>query len=170
MGIPLPVLVSLLVLVAAQFVLKRTPFGRHVYAVGNDPEGAVKAGLETRRILAAVYVISGFCAALGGIVSVAQLGAVSPTFGKEREFAAISAAVLGGTSLFGGRGQVFPGTVLGAVLIQTVETGLNIINADPYVYPLIMGTIIFLAVLIDSLRHRQLEKLSRRKIRGGVSV
>ena len=76
---------------------------------------------------------------MGGIVSVAQLGAVSPTFGYQREFAAIAAAVLGGTSLFGGRGNVLPGTIMGAVLIQTVENGLVIINANPYVYPVVTG-------------------------------
>jgi len=69
--------------------------------------------------------------------------------------------VLGGTSLFGGRGKVFPGTVIGAVLIQTVENGLVIINADPYLYPLVMSSIIFLAVLTDSLRYGIWRKLRR---------
>jgi len=112
----------------------------------------VELGLHVSGELASVYVISGCCAALGGIVSVAKLGAVSPTFGSQREFAAIAAAVLGGTSLFGGRGNVLPGTLLGAVLIQTVETGLNMINADPYSYPVVLGAIIFFTVLINRLR------------------
>ena len=92
-------------------------------------EAARKAGLNTGFIIASVYVISGFCAALGGIVALAQLGAVSPTFGSSKEFGAIAAAVLGGTSLFGGRGKVLPGTLLGAVLIQTIDNGLVIANA-----------------------------------------
>ena len=165
LGIPFPILVLAAVLGVAHFVLTRTPFGRHLYAVGNDPEGARKAGLRGDRVIVAVYLTSGLCAALAGIVSVAQLGAVSPTFGKDREFAAISAAVLGGTSLFGGRGSVFPGTILGAILVQTVDAGLNSINADPYVYPLVLGAIIFLTVLVDGFRHRQMEKLGRRPIR-----
>jgi ribose transport system permease protein len=165
LGIPTPVVVFAAVLAAAHFVLTRTPFGRHVYAVGNDPEAAGKAGIRTGRVIAAVYTISGACAALGGLVSVAQLGAVSPTFGNQREFAAIAAAVLGGTSLFGGRGRVFPGTVLGAILIQTVENGLVILNADPYLYPLVMSGIIFIAVLMDSVRHGQLTRMTRRLIR-----
>ena len=78
---------------------------------------------------------------------------------------AVAAAVLGGTSLFGGRGSIFPGTVLGAILIQMIYNGLNILNADPYSYPLITAATIFIAVMIDSLRQRQLERLSRRKIR-----
>lgn len=165
LGIPAPAIVFAAVLVSAHLVLTRTPFGRQIYAIGNDREAAEKAGIATGRVVAIVYVVSGFCAALGGLVSVAQLGAVSPTFGNQREFAAIAAAVLGGTSLFGGRGRVFPGTVLGAVLIQTVENGLVIINANPYVYPLIMSAIIFIAVFTDSARHAQLLKLSRRYIR-----
>ena len=164
-GVPLPVLMFVGILFVAHLVLTRTPFGRQIYAVGQSVEAARKAGLNTGRILASVYVISGFCAALGGIVSLAQLGAVSPTFGTNKEFSAIAAAVLGGTSLFGGRGRVFPGTLLGAVLIQTVENGLVVLNADPYLYPLVTSAIIFLAVLIDSLRTSLLTKWSRRRIR-----
>jgi len=165
LGIPVPVLVFLVVLALAHVVLRQTPFGRQLYAVGQDLERARKAGIPTGRILAAVYLVSGLCAAVGGILSLAQLGAVSPTFGTNREFSAIAAAVLGGTSLFGGRGQVFPGTVLGALLMQAVENGLVIVNADPYLYPLISSAIIFLAVLTDSLRHRLLAGIHRRKIR-----
>ena len=87
----------------------------------------------------------------------AQLGAVSPTFGKDREFDAIAAAVLGGTSLFGGRGSVFPGAVVGSVTVAMVFNGLNALNANPYIYPVITGGVIFLAVLLDSLRRRQLQ-------------
>ncbi|MBI4580062.1 MAG: ABC transporter permease [Planctomycetes bacterium] len=164
-GVPFPVLMFAGVVVAAHVVLTRTAFGRCVYAVGYDAQAAVKAGINVRRVLAAVYIICGLCAGLGGVISVAQLGAVSPTFGNQREFAAIAAAVLGGTSLFGGRGGVLPGTVLGAVLVQIVENGLVIVNADPYIYPLITSAIIFLAVLLDSVRHAQLAKLKRRRIR-----
>jgi len=164
-GVPTPVVVLGLTVGLAHFVLKHTPFGRQIYAVGFNRETARKAGLNTSRILAAVYLISGFCAALGGILSLAQLGAVSPTFGHQKEFAAIAAAVLGGTSLFGGRGQVFPGTLLGAVLVQTIDNGLVILNADPYLYPLVTSAIIFLAVLVDSTRTTLLARLERRPIR-----
>jgi ribose transport system permease protein len=149
------------VLAAAHVVLTESPFGRQIYATGNDREAAEKAGINTSRIIFFAYVVSGLCAAIGGLISVAQLGAVSPTFGNQREFAAVAAAVLGGTSLFGGRGKVFPGTVIGAILIQTVENGLVIINTDPYLYPLVMSSIIFLAVFTDSLRHSLWQKLRR---------
>jgi ribose transport system permease protein len=151
-GVPFPVLLLAVTVAGAHLLLTHTPFGRQLYALGNSPEAARKAGLRTERLTAAVYLVSAACAALAGVVSVAQLGAVSPTFGWQREFAAVAAAVLGGTSLFGGRGSVLPGTLLGALMIQTVETGLNIIDADPYSYPVVVGCIIFAAVLIDRLR------------------
>ena len=165
LGIPVPVLVLVLVVALGHLVLTRTPFGRQLYAVGANAEAARKAGVPVRRILAAAYVISGLCAAAGAIISLARLGAVSPKFGENYEFNAIAAAVLGGTSLFGGRGHVFPGTLLGAVLIQSVENGLNIASTDPYLYPLITSAVIFAVVLIDSVRNHVLTRLSRRRIR-----
>jgi ribose transport system permease protein len=165
LGIPIPLVLFAGIVWTAHWTLMRTPFGRQIYATGQDAEAAHKAGINTRFLLFSVYVISGLCASIGGIVSLAQLGAVSPTFGQQREFSAIAAAVLGGTSLFGGRGQVFPGTVLGAVLIQMVENGLVILNANPYLYPLVTSSIIFLAVLIDCARYELIAKLNRRRIR-----
>jgi ribose transport system permease protein len=170
LGVPLPILALVVLLSLSHLVLTRTPFGRQIYALGQDAEAARKAGLKTGRLLFLVYLISGLCAALGGILSLTQLGAVSPTFGTNKEFAAIAAAVLGGTSLFGGRGQVFPGTLIGAVLIQSVENGLVLLNADPYLYPLVTSAIIFLAVLTDSLRNTLLAKLGRRKLRVGETT
>lgn len=165
LGIPIPLLVCGALLAAAVVVLHFTAFGRQIYATGHNAEQAAKAGVNTRLVLGTVYVISGICASVGAVLSLAQLGAVSPTFGTGKEFAAIAAAVLGGTSLFGGRGHVFPGTLLGAVLIQTIENGLVIVNADPYLYPLVTSGIIFVAVLTDSIRNGLLSKLTRRKIR-----
>jgi ribose transport system permease protein len=159
------VLVCAAICLVAHLVLARTPFGRQVYAVGQDVEAARKAGINVTGILFAVYVICGFCAAASGLLSLTQTGAVSPSFGQQKEFNAIAAAVLGGVSLFGGRGSIFPGAVMGAVLIQTVESGLVIINANPYVYPLVTSAIIFLAVLLDSLRATLLARLGRRMIR-----
>lgn len=164
LGVPLPILVFALIVVVAHVVLTRTPFGRQVYAVGADVEAARKAGVRTRAVLFAVYVICGFCAAAAGMVALSQAPAVSPTFGNNREFMAIAAAVLGGTSLFGGRGAVFPGTVLGAVLIQTIENGLTILNVNSYLYPLITSGVIFIAVLLDATRCRVLAHVNRRKI------
>jgi ribose transport system permease protein len=167
LGVPIPVAVLAAVLAAAHVTLEHTPFGRQLHATGHDPAAARKAGIRTSRILFAVYLVSGACAAIGSVVSLTQLGSVSPTFGQRYEFLAIATAVLGGTSLFGGRGKVFPGTVLGALLVQSVESGLVIVKANVYIYPLVIAAIIFLAVLIDGLRHEHLLRLGRRKIRAG---
>ena len=164
LGIPLPVLIFASVALIAHLTLTRTPFGRQIYAVGADVESARKAGISTRVVLFVVYVICGLCAAAAGIVALSQAPAVSPSFGNNREFMAIAAAVLGGTSLFGGRGAVFPGTVLGAALIQTIENGLNILNVNPYLYPLITSGVIFVAVLLDAVRSRVLAVANHRRI------
>jgi ribose transport system permease protein len=164
LGIPSAIWIFLLVFALAWVTLRLTTFGRQVYAVGADPEAAAKAGIDVPRILFAVYCICGVCAGIGGLVSASQVAAASSTFGFQKEFPVIAAAVLGGTSLFGGRGGVV-GTVFGAVLIQTVENGLVMTNADPYVYPLIVSAIIFVAVLVDSIRTGILDRLEQRKIR-----
>ena len=149
-GIPLPVIVMILVLITIHLLLSSTTFGRQVYAIGHSREKSLKAGIKVNEMLFKVYLISGLCAAIGGFVAIAQLGAISPSFGTNSEFVAIAAAVLGGTSLFGGRGAIFPGTFIGALLIQTIQNGLVIINADPYLYPMITAGLIFAIVLADS--------------------
>lgn len=163
LGVPSPVWILLLVLVAAHFLLSSTVFGRQLYAIGHNREAAEKAGIRVSRRLLQVYVLSSLCAAIGGMIILAQLAAVSPNLGQGRELDVIAAAVLGGASLFGGRGTAW-GSVLGAALVETVRNGLNLINADPYIYPVITGAIIFTAVLLDSTRHARLARLRRRKI------
>jgi ribose transport system permease protein len=163
-GVPVPLWIAGTVILFAQLVLSHTPFGRQLYALGHNEESAKKAGLRTTRLLTAVYVICGACAGLGGILALSQLGAVSAKFGELYEFDAITAAVLGGTSLFGGRGKVFPGTVLGAVLLKSIFNGLVIVQADPYLYPIITSGIIFVAVLLDSLHRAAQERWNARQI------
>jgi ribose transport system permease protein len=162
--VPLALWVLALVVAVAHVVLTRTPFGRQLYAIGHSHEAARKAGIPVRRHLATAYLVCGGAAGLGGMVALAQLGAVSPRFGEFYEFDAITAAVLGGVSLFGGRGGVFPGPILGAVLVKSIFNGLVMAQADPYLFPLITGGIIFAAVLVDALRDRLLARLRRRPI------
>ncbi len=154
LGVPSVAWLAAAVAVAGQFVLSATPFGRQLYALGANADAARKVGLNIGRITATVYVISGTCAGLGGFLALVQLGAVSPRFGEFYEFDAITATVLGGTSLYGGRGRVLPGTVLGALLLKTVFSALVSVQANPYLYPLITAGIIFSAVLVDTLRTR----------------
>jgi ribose transport system permease protein len=164
LGVPAPVFVAATSLAVAFVLLYVTPFGRCVYAIGGDREGARKAGINVEKVTFAVYCLCGAFAAIGGFISLSQAAAAPSTFGEHKEFLVIAAAVLGGTSLFGGHGGLL-GPVFGAILIQTVQNGLVMIDADPYIYPLITATIIFIAVLVDSLRASAIARLERRRIR-----
>ena len=163
--IPVPVLVFLVVVGLAAVVLLMTPLGRQVYALGNDLEAAKKAGLNTDRLTAFVYIVSGFCAALAALVAITQQGRVSASFGNGIEFRAIAAAVLGGTSLFGGIGMVFPGTFVGILLMQMIQTGMVYLQVDGYLQDIVVAGVIFFAIFIDSRRMDLLRKLERRTIR-----
>jgi ribose transport system permease protein len=164
LGVPAPVFVAAASLAVAFVLLRVTPFGRSVYAIGGDREGARKVGINVEKVTFAVYCLCGAFAAIGGFISFSQAAAAPSTFGEHNEFLAIAAAVLGGTSLFGGHGGLL-GPVFGAILIQTVQNGLVMIDADPYIYPLITAAIIFLAVLVDGLRASAIARLERRRIR-----
>ncbi len=153
-GLPLPVWIFAFVLAFGHVLLNFTPFGRQALAIGSNAEAARRAGVQTTRILFIVYLVSSICAVIAALVTLGQLGAVSPKFGEQKEFAAIAAAVLGGTSLFGGRGNILPGALIGSLLIQTVENGLVLSNANPYVYPMVTSAVIFAAILLESLRQR----------------
>ncbi len=165
LGIPFPIVVMGFVAIAAHWFLTNTATGRQIYAIGSDIEAAKKAGIRVLPILFLVYLLCGMCAAISGLIALTQTGAVSPSFGQQKEFAAIAAAVLGGTSLFGGRGNILPGTIFGAILFQTIENGLVVVNADPYLYPMILSATIFLAVLLDTTRSRFVQAMIKRHIR-----
>ena len=169
LGIPTPIWLFALVVVAAPLVLTLTPFGRQLYAIGHDQDGARKAGIAVGRVTFVAYLICGLCAAIGGVMLIALIGRLNQTFGVGREFDAITAAVLGGTSLFGGVGTAF-GAVLGSTLVQMVQSGMVFTQVNLYLQPMILAGIIFLAVLIDSLRIGRLETLSRLgRIRAGAA-
>jgi ribose transport system permease protein len=163
-GVPWAIWIMLAVAATAWVVLTQTPYGRQIYAVGADPDAAAKAGIRVRPIVFSVFCIAGVCAAIGALISVSQVGVASATFGYQKEFPVIAAAVLGGTSLFGGRGGVF-GSIFGAVLVQTTQNGLVMLNADPYLYPLVNALIIFVAAWVDGQRTAITERLEQRKIR-----
>ena len=136
--------------------------------MGNDAEAARKAGIAVNRIVFSVYVICGLCAAIGGVTLIALIGRLNQTFGVGREFDVITAAVLGGTSLFGGAGFAF-GSVVGSTLVQTVQSGMIFIGVNLYLQPMVLAGIIFLAVLIDALRTTRLAKLRRRLLHSDES-
>jgi ribose transport system permease protein len=163
-GVPMPILVFAIVVLVGYVILTQTATGRQIYAVGNDVEAAKKAGINTNRVITTVYMVSGFCAALAGFILASQVIRVDRSFAEGREFDAIAASVLGGTSLFGGVGNVF-GAVVGAILIQMVQTGLQFNQVNLYLQPMVRALIIFITVFFDSLRETNITKLKRRFIR-----
>jgi ribose transport system permease protein len=168
-GVPVPLWIAGVAVAVGWLLLNRTAFGPSLRSIGADAEGARRAGVPTRVVTWSVYTLCSAFAGLGGFISLSQTSAASGAFGQNAEFLAIAAAVLGGTSLFGGRGSVWA-PVIGAVLIMTVQNGLVMINANPYAYPVITGAVIFLAALIDSVRSRLHKRLERRAIRPEASI
>ncbi len=162
--IPVPIGIFLLAVLVGHLFLSRTPTGRQLYAVGFNLESAKKAGIRTDRIIFATYMICGACAALGGFVSIAQVGEMNARYGAGEEFNAIAAAVLGGASLFGGIGTIFPGVLIGTIMLQMIQAGLVFTGVDLYIQPIVKALIIYLALLVDSFRISQLARLNRRNI------
>lgn len=146
--VPVPVILFILIAFIADFVLSRTVFGQHVYAVGGNDESAQKVGISVQRIKIAVYIISGLMSALAGIVLAARVNGADPLAGTGNELQAIAAVVIGGTSLFGGIGSI-RGTVLGVLLLGVAANGLNLLNVSSYYQQGIQGLIIVLAVLLN---------------------
>jgi ribose transport system permease protein len=131
-------------------VLRYLPFGRQVYAVGGNAETARLSGIRTKRVLAAVYVISGCCAALAGIMTACQLGVGVPTAGGLTNLDAIAAVVIGGTSLMGGRGGIW-GSVAGAFILAVISNVMTLLGVSPYDSEIIRGGVILAAVLLGAL-------------------
>ena len=163
-GIPTPIIVFAIIALLAHVVLSRTEFGRQVYAFGNSPDRARKAGLNVDWIQARVYIICSACAALSGFMLIAQIGRLDAAFGEGSEFDVIAAAVLGGASLFGGVGSAL-GAVVGSTLILTVKLGLVFLGTNLYLQPIMQGLIIFVAVFFDGMREKRMLMLQKRTIR-----
>ncbi|MCF1709223.1 ABC transporter permease [Tabrizicola sp. J26] len=131
------------------YMLNYTAFGRHIYAVGDDPDAAQLAGIQTSKVLIATYTLAGLIAGLAAWVSIGRNGSISPsTVVTDFNLQAITAAVIGGISLFGGRGSIL-GTLFGALIVGVMSMGLNMMNADPQWKVLLTGVLIIAAVSVD---------------------
>jgi ribose/xylose/arabinose/galactoside ABC-type transport system permease subunit len=154
-GIPYQVLVMAAVAIVFAIVLGRMAFGRYVLADGGNEEAARLAGIDVRRVKARVYIISGGCAALAGLLLMARFSSGSPQNGVGYELQAIAAVVVGGTSLMGGRGSIV-GTFFGALLIGVLNNVMDLLNIESYTQLIVLGVVILLAVVVDELRKRYL--------------
>jgi fructose transport system permease protein len=141
------------------FVLRETAFGRHIYAVGDDPEAARLMGVPVKRVLIQVYVLAGFFYAIAGWLLIGRIGSGDPNAGQTANLDSITAVVIGGTSLFGGRGNMF-GTLVGALIVGVFINGLQITGVDPLYQRLITGVLVIVAVAFDRL-------VSKRDANGG---
>jgi ribose transport system permease protein len=146
--IPLPVIVMGLVYVVAHFILRRTPFGRYVFAIGGNEEAALLSGVKVRFHKTMVYGLGGLLSALAAAVLTARLNSAQPIAGINYELDAIAATVIGGTSLLGGQGSVI-GTLIGALIMGVLRNGLNLLGVSSFVQQLVIGAVIILAVLMD---------------------
>ena len=156
-GVPIGVLILAAIAIIASILLTRTAFGRWVYATGGNARAAELSGVPVKRTQVSVYVLSGICAAIAGLVLSSQLTSAGPTAGTTYELTAIAAVVVGGAALTGGRGNI-RGTLLGAFVIGFLSDGLVIIGVSSYWQTVFTGAVIVLAVLLNSIQYSRRPK------------
>jgi ribose transport system permease protein len=147
-GVPFPVVVMLLFFGVLYVLLHKMTFGRKTFALGGNEKAAFIAGIKSDRIKIAIYSISGLMAAVAGIIITSRLNSAQPTAGNAYEMDAIASVVLGGTSLSGGRGRLV-GTLIGALIIGTLNNGLNLLGVSSFYQQVVKGVVIIIAVLLD---------------------
>ena len=150
-GVPMPLIVAALVFVLVAILLSKTVLGRHIYAIGGNETSSLIAGVPVSLTKLMVFVVSGALCGLAAVVLLGRLGAGLPTAAQGMELDAIAAVILGGSSLFGGRGSVF-GTLFGALILAVLQNGLNLMGVNSFIIQILSGVIIILAVLLDRFR------------------
>jgi ribose transport system permease protein len=151
LGLPIPFVIFFVLAVIVTIVLKRTVYGRQLYAVGGNERAAVLTGINVDRLKMSVYVISSVLAGLAGIIEVSYLSSAISNQGLGKELSVIAAAVIGGTALSGGEGTII-GVFIGAVILEVLRNGLVLLGTDAYWQGVFVGSVIVLAVFIDQLR------------------
>jgi ribose transport system permease protein len=152
-NIPTPVLILVGIFIVFWFMMRYTVFGRSMYAIGANPIAARLTGIRSKRLIFAGFLLSGLCTALGGLILTSQLGAASPVASLGLELSVVTAVILGGASLAGGRGTIL-GTILGLLIIGVLNNGLILLNIDPFWQEVAQGTLLIAAVSFDQLRIR----------------
>ena len=155
LGVPMPILITGVYFVVMAFVLSSTKLGRYVYAMGSNEMGARQVDINIRWYKLSVYVVSGLSCALGAIVLMARMDSSSGKMAQMFELDAIAAVILGGTSLFGGRGSIW-GSLLGAVLITMIRNGMNLLEISQFRQMMAIGAVVIIAVWIDVIRRQRL--------------
>lgn len=153
-------LVTVLLFVVAHFVLSQTSFGHNIYAVGGNAEAARLAGINVRGVVFAAYVLAGITAGIASIILIGRLDSATPNAAMGTELQVIAAVVIGGTSLFGGKGSMI-GTLIGVLLIGVINNGLTLLNVSSFWVQFVQGALIFLAVLLDAFNTRRRNRRAR---------
>ncbi|MED3852307.1 ribose ABC transporter permease RbsC [Priestia megaterium] len=148
LGIPVPAITMILAFAVLGVILHKTPFGRRTYAIGGNEKAAFISGIKVPKVKVMIYSLAGLLAALSGAILTSRLNSAQPTAGTSYELDAIAAVVLGGTSLSGGRGRIV-GTLIGALIIGTLNNGLNLLGVSSFYQMVVKGIVILIAVLID---------------------
>lgn len=155
-GIPFPVVLTGILFVVAHIVLSRTVFGHQVYSIGGNREAAYLAGINVRIVEIAVYALAGCLYGIAALVLTGRLGVALPSIGSGLELNALAAIVLGGASIFGGKGNMV-GTLLGVIIIGVLNNGLNLLNVSPYWTQFIQGLVIFIALVMDAVKQKKIK-------------
>jgi D-xylose transport system permease protein len=155
-GYAVPVLIALTVGLIMTFIASRTQFGRYVFAIGGNPEAAELAGINTRLMTVKVFGLMGLLAAISAIVSSARLDAATVSLGDLNELYVIAAAVIGGTSLAGGLGTIY-GAMLGALMMQSISSGMQLLNLPSSWQNIIVGSVLVTAVFVDQVYRRRVK-------------
>jgi ribose/xylose/arabinose/galactoside ABC-type transport system permease subunit len=156
-GIKVSAIVTVVLFLLGHFVLSRTTFGHRVYAVGGNAEAARLAGINVKRVVFCTYVLAALCAGIAAIILVGRLDSATPNAATGSELQVIAAVVIGGTSLFGGKGSM-AGTFIGVLLIGVINNGLTLLNVSSFWVQFVQGALIFLAVLLDAFNTGRLRR------------
>jgi D-xylose transport system permease protein len=149
-GFAIPVLILVVVVICMTILMQRTRFGRYVYAIGGNPEAATLSGINTKWMTVKIFALMGFLTGLSAVVASARLGSATNALGTLDELYVIAAAVIGGTSLAGGIGTIY-GAVLGALVMQSLQTGMVLIGFDAAIQQIVVGAVLVFAVYLDNL-------------------
>lgn len=152
-GVPTPAYILVVVAIISHYLLAHTRFGHHTLALGDNEQAARATGINVRRLRLQLYTLSGFMAGLAGLVFMARVNTGDPTAGLNYELLAITAAIIGGTNLFGGRGSVL-GTMIGALIMGVLQNGLNLMAVQSYYQQMAIGAVLIAAVWLDQIRIR----------------
>lgn len=153
LGVPIPVIITGVVVVVLHYVLSQTRFGQYTYAIGGNRDATIRAGINVRRHTIAIYVIAAACAGIAGMIYTARFSAGAAQAGEPLLLDSIAAVVIGGASLFGGSGKII-GTVIGALIIAVIQYGLVFIDVEPFWQFVAVGVVIIVSVLVDQARIR----------------